>query len=370
MRTTRKPAAGGAPPVEPLGDAAFIDAPEDELLQAIGELGESQGVCRIYRQRRGALRPVYVTDIPAHEFTLPYLQQHCGGGLYIVKVLDGNRRHFKQATVEVEGPEVTPGPGPAPSPSMAVTAAPSPLEMMLGELTKSSQAIAAALLQRPAPPDEATIRSRLLEEMKAMREAMGGASALDPTKIVDVLKTGIDLAKDSAGGGEAAGGYGPIIMRAVEILGPQVAELLTAAAGRAAQAPARLPIAPPERGAPPEAREVSPTPAPPASSEVDPVKLQEHIERKLMQTWVPKLVQMAADERDPVLYADLIIDQVPRATVDRLLEGDLIERLAEFDGRVRIHAQWFRDLGQAVREGLSTDVPQPGGPAAADSAPS
>lgn len=85
-----------------------------------------------------------------------------------------------------------------------------------------------------------------------------------------------------------------------------------------------------------------------------------------LKTAVAFLVERAQQDSDPVLYADLILDNVPPAMLRAVLgqgtdPGPVVERLASLDPRVKESAQWFRDLGAAVLEGLNGNARAPGG---------
>jgi hypothetical protein len=347
MKPAKKPPA---PPADlPAGLEEFEDT-GDGLSAVLEQLGEGQGIVKIDRLRPDGRRPEFVAEVSAHEFSLAEIQQRFGGGEFVVTVLDSARKYRGRKTVSIAQPVASASPAPA------AQAAPQqqPLERIFEKLAEQQQQLLATLAQRPQV-DEATVRARVLEELRAFREVSGAASPIGPDKILDVLKTGVELARANAGGGDAAG-WPDIVIKAIETLGPQVAELLSALKDRHAPASPR-----PAMGA-----SVPPVPAAPALSQGGDMNATQ--ETQLLRQYLPTLIALAADNRDPALYADLILDQVPEPILRRYLEGDLVSRLATIDARVRQHAEWFRDLGAAVKEGFAPDAAQPGNASAPDGA--
>lgn len=312
---------------------------DDEFMQALAELdGASGAVVRVSKVREGR-RPEYVGVLSAADFSLQVIQDRYGGGEYTLTVLDGARRYRKQATVAIAQP-LKP---------LNAPAEPSQLDKLASTIQasmKQTQDVLTLLLTRgqvaSAPAaDPQQMRTQLLQDLALMKGLLsGGQQGLAPDKMVDLIKTGMDIA-DKAGGGGAD--LLSVVGKAVETLGEPLAELIRQRAMIPAGQPAAasLPVA----GAPRPAVQLKPKPQGGVMN---------------MQQAVAYLVGKAAAGSDPGLYADLIVDNVPAAILEPIVSGDVVAQLSQIDPRVADHAEWFRDLGRMLSEALSPDDAGPG----------
>lgn len=329
----RRPAVDGDDD-DDLGAGAGFDpaVDDDEFMQALAELdGASGAVVRVSKVREGR-RPEYVGVLSAADFSLQVIQDRYGGGEYTLTVLDGARRYRKQATVAIAQP-LKP---------LNAPAEPSQLDKLAATIQasmKQTQDVLTLLLTRgqvaSAPAaDPQQMRTQLLQDLALMKGLLSGEQqGLAPDKMVDLIKTGMDIA-DKAGGGGAD--LLSVVGKAVETLGEPLAELIRQRAMIPAgqPAPASLPVA----GAPRPA-----------------VQSKPKVLVMNMQQAVGFLVDCAAGGSDPGLYADLILDKVPAAILAPIVAGDVVAQLSQIDARVAGHAEWFRDLGRMLSEALSSD---------------
>ncbi len=367
--TARAPAETPAPAGVVVSEEDYIDPVQDLLDRLQG----GSGYVKIEKARPNGGRPEYVTEVAPEQFSEADLQARFGGGDYVVTVLDSTRRYRGQARIAIAGLPGAPAHQPAAAPS-----APSGFEALLAELIKSNQQIAAALITSRSAADGGD-RSRLLADFKLIRDILGPQGQSGAAEgFIAALRQGIELARDSAAaGGGDGGGMTAVLFKALDTLGPSLAELVTALK-RPSQAPAAAlpaPAMPGERGDPALAER----PGPRTASDVTAAQTiagaatvregEMGIEQAMLREWLPKLIDRAVAQSDPLIYADLILDQVPPFMLKRMLpdnDAELLERLAAVDARVNSHAQWFRELGAAVRSGL-VDVAPVSGPTPAES---
>lgn len=320
----------------------------EDLGRVLSELGgSSNAVVKVERIRDGK-RAEFVDEFPAASFSLKELQQAYGGGEYMLHGLDAKRQFKFRRQVAI----ATPLQGAAAA-VPAVNALDKLADVMRQGFEQQQALLREVLTARPGVPatDPVAARREILQDLALMKEIMGGGQqqTMGPDKLLEVMKLGMDVAKDAAGGGE---GWEAIVSKAIDTMGPSIAEAMAsrqtsvppAAIGQPAGAPPRLPAQPA-----------------PAS--------QQPKRGGSMKEYVGFLVERAAEESDPGLYADLILDAVPEAMLKSIKvmldSGDPVARLALIDPRVHQHAQWFRELGAVLVEALSGDAVKPGSEAPA-----
>jgi hypothetical protein len=325
-------------------DGMGEDSAPDALASALAELEDSGGggVVRVERLRDGK-RPEFCGEIDVRGFSLLAVQERFGGGEFLLRVLNAKRQYRTQTTVAIAQPLKAPE-------------APGALDK-IATLLSEQQKILSLLVAHGlgGNPGAGQTRAQVLEELKTMREILGGgASPVGPEKILEVLRSGIELARETQGG-EGDGMYG-VIAKAIEVLGPQIGRVLDAAA-HSAPGPAS-----PELARPPALAAAQPERALPVNSPLGAKR-----DRQL-RLYIAFLLQAAALGETPENFVGLVLDSVPEEVIREFLtEGDPVEKLAAFDARVRDKAEWFRALGVLLQEELP-NAPGPGGAPAADGA--
>ncbi len=329
-------------PDPPDDDDVLETGAVDELSQVLGELESSgSGTVKVERLREGK-RPEFVGELSPSGFSLGLLQDRFGGGEYALTVLDGARRYVKRATVSVAAPLKTLVPAVAES---------SAIDKLAEAMEKQSQMIGLLVMQgrqasAPAPAvDPQAMRRQFLEEMQLMKGILGGGGqSVGPDKVLELVMKGMEIAKETAGG---KGGWEDVAFKALDTFGEPLSLLMQSTAANA----------PPVTNVPGAAPALAGTQPAPQPSKVN-----------SMLQYLDFLVKKAAVGSDPTLYAELVLDNVPEHLVRQFLaEGDPVAKLARFDSRVSLHAQWFRDLGKACTEALNADDAGAGSsPTAAD----
>lgn len=305
--------------------------------------GEQQGYCATYN---------------AGDLSLDNIRDQFGGGKYRIRVTDSAGKYVTMRTVEIVSlpkPTAAPAQQQAASPDLQgmVTALAAALKPQGGGM--DIQALMLAMMNNQAEMLKAIATGRPQESLKLtdiltlMNASNKGGGASDA---VATLLQGVKLGKEFAGGET---GMLDVAREGLGVLSTLITrEQDTTATPAQLAAPARTSAG---NGA-------ASTPKP--NNAGDPMfqKLQ------WLRAQIAGLVNQAARGKDPELYAEVLIDNLPGFfTADEIMaklqEPNAVEQLAMLDGRVRQHAEWFEHFRQAAIELLTpedTQPPLPGGP--------
>ncbi len=315
------------------GDGEQLEG--DELSTVLGELGgSSNAVVKVERLREGR-RVEFVDEYSAAGFSLKLLQEQYGGGDYQLTGRAGGRFVFRR-TVSIAQP-LKPAAPPAPAPSSELAQ----LAAMMQKGFEQQQQLLAMLVGGGANSADKT-RAQVLEELKAMREVfgMGGAqqsAAMGPAQVVEIMKLGMEL-KGKAEGGEA--GLTDVLLKAMETFGEPLAKVIEHA--QTQPAPAAVPAIP--------------APARPPI-ERQPTVTTQGKQQNPFAPYIGQLLMQAQLGTDPAGVADFIGDRLSEEQELQLRQflaaGDPVQKLMQFDPRVGPHAEWFRVLGEELRDLLS-----------------
>lgn len=190
-----------------------------------------------------------------------------------------------------------------------------------------------------------------MDMMKSMSEVMRNLQPSAPvapasagsgfSEAFSIFKQGVEMGQ-AASGGEGLG-YLPVI----EKLAPPVVEALNRLT--ASRAPVQHPVvAKVEQSNGGQPLKV-PTPSTP---------------EQYVQSYLPRILGLAAAKRDPQLYADLVLDQVPveaRDSVYGYLDAlsnrpDAIVYLSSLHPGVKEHEAWFAEFLTAIRETFAEET--------------
>lgn len=212
------------------------------------------------------------------------------------------------------------------------------------------------LMNRPQP--EGPKLTDILALINASKDNNAGKS--DPT---EVLLKGLQLGRELAGGGGETGML-DVAKTGLEALMPLIQQ------GRQPQ-PANAPAAPAVRRLP--APDAPALVRPPATSAQPGAGTQpgEGEEVKALQQlkWITAqlniLVNHAAREKNPELYAEVMLDNLPTfITLEDIAQhigaDDALDKLASIDSRVQQFRPWFEEFRKAVQAFLSDDGEEEG----------
>jgi hypothetical protein len=300
------------------GDAA-ADAPDE--FAALQELAVSGATARLYRVVNGKYE--YLETIGADEISPEWVKATHGGGSYQARGRGANGEMSKTVTFRIAGaPKIA-----LDAPAAAAAAQPGPAlsstERLLTELLAELRAGARAAPAPPPDPIATTVAmmtavATMMKELKPESSAAAGLSVKDA---LELMNQGIQIGQ----GREPAesGGGGTALLASVI---PQLVELARERHGQQVALPA-------------------PNPQPqPGAVTVSPSPLQK------LGAMVPALIQYAQQNRDPFVYASVLIDEHPadiaqlRAAVDAHGLDTVFNQLLAHFPAISQHREWFTDL--------------------------
>lgn len=192
-----------------------------------------------------------------------------------------------------------------------------------------TQGIAAAMPKPQPAPDPLQMLTGLAGVLRAImpQPAATPAPAAPQMNPVEMLKLGIDLARDNSGGGDV-----DPMTRLIEKFAPLFAQTLVAPPAPQAQQP-QLPAPNPQQPETPEMLEQ-------AKAKAAAFALKQGL---------AQLVEKAARNADPELYADFVADNVDDATLAQFLDNpQWFEYLAQFNADILKYREWFTRLRDAL----------------------
>jgi len=183
--------------------------------------------------------------------------------------------------------------------------------------------------------DPSTIRNNLLTDMKLMKELFGGGgqeSSLGAEKVLDLLKTGIEFGKEA---GSSETGIFDVLVKSMDTFGKPVAAALESAE--------RLKL---QQGTQQNGTVKNNT----AISD----KQKNDTTQSAFSNHIKFLVGQAETGGDPLLWADVVIDQVPEDELVTFLQRkDWLEVLGKLDNKVLMYREWFEALGAELKQQLN-----------------
>lgn len=316
------------------------DAAEQE--QAIQDEfgGDDAGevTIRIFRRNkeRSGQMPYLFTCSPADFPIMDRIRDNFGSGAYQARVYKGGRiRKLLNYEIEIAAKGAAPA---APAQDLAG---------VISAALERSAATTTALLEKvlaggaSAAPSRADALKEVKEMLALMREMAPApaAAGLTPQEAIGLITQGVKLATDLGGGERGPTGLMDIVSKLLD--SPLITKLLESTPNiPALTAPQPMPAAPATGG------QGETTPAPAAA------EAQQHAAAQLVQ-YVGFLVQKAASDGDIVLYADFVMDNVPREILAPLVDGpDAMATLKGINPQVGQYEPWFQLLIDEIRAAL------------------
>jgi hypothetical protein len=189
------------------------------------------------------------------------------------------------------------------------------------------------------PPSQIETMTLMIGLMKSMKDfsspQIPQAPAFDPEKMFDLFLKGMEMGRDSGGGGET----GLMDLAKELIKSPLLGQLAQAATTPQLSPPKmeqpKLPVQLPIKLNPQAQSEIKPQPPTQGENMTNPV----------IKHYLNMLIQKAENDSDPVLYAEFILDNAPQSMVEEnIMREDLIEYASSIDPRVKQHEKWFTEL--------------------------
>lgn len=311
---------------EPTASADAADEPLDAAIaRVLAELGgAADASINVYAIRPGSRAGEFVDSFPADAFAgeasfLKRIRDEFGPGEYRIQLRDGTKFLVNRLV------RIAPARERARAEPEGITA----LGAVLAEHAKRTEELLRQMLAaRAHESDQALLnRFKLMREVFAPAGARGGGGA----DAIAVFLQGLSLGRSLEP--QSGAGTSDVLLETVRTFGPELVRAVRLQ-GAAAKPPAK-----PGPGAIARAEPGAAAGGPQVTPQV----------KKLLAT----LIEAAARDADPELYAALVLDQVGLEDVRRLFAaGDPVALLASFDPRVAQHAEWFAELRAALEASL------------------
>jgi hypothetical protein len=298
-------------------------------------------------------RTAFCNNYSRESLSLDAIRETFGGGTYRITAYGQGSRYAGSKTVTIADlPKPPQSPGGVAGLDLAafareLRANPSDgtqtvMPMML-EMMRQNAELLRAIITRPEPkvPPAPTT----LEILQLVKEMNSAAPKSTEGSAVELLLKGIELGKEftGVGGEDSILGLGG---KAIDMLKPLIEK-------QAVAAPTRVQ---PERIALPQSSPAVPVQSP--TQEVDPMLRQ----LNWLRTQTAALCQKAAQGKDPELYAEVLLDNLPVfITPDeiyrRLSEPNAVDQLAQLNPTVLNHRAWFESFRASILEFLKPEEP-------------
>lgn len=322
---------------------------EDRLNSVLSEVGSSggNGVISIWKlsEQNKEWEFVAKRDVAGFENEgLPFLAREFGPGSYELRIYNSSKKiHARPKVVISKAAALY-----AQADRVAEPSGGSDITQLgkimiegfgkLGELIVSQRAA-------PAPQES---RSAFLAEMLQMKQLFAGdARGSDP---LDMFSKMLPIFKSMAPGAEPENPLISVMDRFMPIIGEAYASAKANAAAAPAipATPSTQPVRQIQAGAP-----VNAAPAhPPTPEQIGASQMSLALKMQLAY-----LCSQAKRDSDPAPFAAIIVGDVPREALDKLLNSaNWLDELAKFEPKVKQHAEWFEELKEAVEDQLNPDL--------------
>ena len=322
--------------------SSIVDDIDAQLSSITSELGadklDVKFTVKVYRVVENKAELAWLFDCtPAELPILQKLRDEYDGGRFECRVYKNNRI-YKRVKVVVESPKKP----------VATQLVKNDMAEMLKEMGRQQQEnfnmLKDTVLQmvgKPStpPPSQIETMTLMIGLMKSMKDfaspQIPQAPAFDPEKMFDLFLKGMEMGRDSGGGGET----GLMDLAKELIKSPLLGQLAQAATTPQLPPPKmeqpKLPVQLPIKLNPQAQSEIKPQPPTQGENMTNPA----------IKYYLNMLIQKAENDSDPVLYAEFILDNAPQSMVEEnIMREDLIEYASSIDPRVKQHEKWFTEL--------------------------
>jgi hypothetical protein len=324
---------------------------DTDLETLMAEIGPQTKKVSLYRQDdKSATKWHYLTKQDVSEFTMETVKQEFGGGNYKARFIDERGVYITQFLFSIDPrfkPQLISSTSFSVPPGVSITGDPSGL----GEIRETLKQITLILAQLSQKKEVdplsgmeklvAIITPLIQREPSHTPEASAGVE-----KYIDMFTKGMEM-------GQAMNGdsYLPVVEKMGMPLLNMLGELVKNGKGVQAKVAQAVPT---NVQVPKEKPQTVPaTPGTPNTLE------------RYLQFYIPQLIALAKQDKDPALYADLMLDQIPEQFLSTLhqllLQPTLIEQLVGVHPEIKNYEQWFKDFIQFATEGLTPEAAQEAG---------
>jgi hypothetical protein len=322
-------------------------APGDPNIdQFMAELGDSaKAVALTIQDEKDKTRWSYLARIPLDDFSLEVVKEQYGGGRYRGRILDEDNHYMKHGhfSFAIDGrfkrpvpdlPETSPPVVPFPAPASATES--TALGEMKEVVRQQGEAMIRLMEKISTQPDPLTM---VLKVAEVMKPAAQSSPSMDLAGMFGLFSTiftkGMELAQNSSG----EGGYIPVLKE----LGGPLLGMLTERLQKGETALEK-------------ARVSGLVAVPPPKPTLD----------GFVKIYMPQLLTLARMGKDPELYADVMLDQIPEIWLEELVgrvnQPDFVDKLKALYPDVGPFEGWFKKLAEYIRVEFAPDAgAEPGG---------
>ena len=321
---------------------------DDELSKVDALVSEFRGVddtsLSVFRQGVGKNNLAFLFSSTPDDMGGSDIMEKCrdeyGGGDFRMHVRD-NAGLVRNVGFSVEAPKEKPEPekseGLGIAELMTIMQTSNDKMMMMFQSTMAAMAEAFKGQQNNQPAfDPIAAQTAIIQSVATLK---GLTEDKKPSKDpIDMLVQGVTLAKEIAGkDGET--NSSDILLEAIK----QFAPTITTAASQAGAGNPQIPGAPQPPGDP--------------QAEADAAReVQMNMQKMVIKGQVDFLVNCAKANKDPELYAELLLDQVgPDMAVSFVNQPDAMEKLAAINTEVLQYRIWFEELKRHILEMTAED---------------
>ncbi|RJP44496.1 hypothetical protein C4587_01795 [Candidatus Parcubacteria bacterium] len=320
---------------------------DEQITQILGEFGGSENekeiLLKVYKVLPGRGKMGWLFDIVPAE--LPVMNRlrdepSYGSGDYAIRVLVNNvLKKILRFTIIAPAPKAD---AERPNDLTAVLRAMSENQARMFEQLQSVMTKQGSGLSN---------MTETLTLMKTMREVFappqGAGGFKETVETIAMLK---DLLPESGGGGSNIWDVAKSLLSS-----PLVGNLAEAVAAARANTPMPQRL-PPGHQLPPGT--VIPQQSQFQQPEIQPMGATSTIQEHVIRQQIVMLVGKAKQNKDPDLYADLILDNVPpEVIVQQLLQPDSLERVFQMVPEARNFQDWFQELQKSLAESINELYP-------------
>lgn len=316
----------------------------------LGEFPGDGGRIQIYRQVKGQARPAFVDSIEADCFSLNELQARCGGGDYVLRLVNAQNKYMKQTRVSVEQPPAKKEEAPQPQQATGIGDLVQLMAAMAAQSDARMEKMLAAMAQMnsgAASKDEA--EEKAINRIIQIREAFAPPSQnqMQLGEMMAGVASMLDFAEklrpaQSAPGASTA----DVLLGTLQTFGPAIAQAV--AKSQAA------PVAPPKTL--PQTRPVAPQEQTTIQKESDMPAYFSPIERMILNGQKADIISAAEEGANPKEMAEFIAQNAPAVTLEKLIQKQCIEELLKAIPELDKYQNWLVYMQQELKKLLTEEI--------------
>lgn len=329
---------------------------DDELDEILADSPQNEACIELSRINAQGGRPAFLEDMMPSAFSYGYVTKTYGGGRYMAKAKYANGDK-KKMFFEIEGDPfpvrrkyVATNPDAPVLPNMPRSIETETLQPVRADGV-GLEGMLASLMSQMMRQAQST-ETQILEKMKMYKELFGNNQ---PTKeapldqLLSMFQKGVELAGKGGGGGDE--NFWISIAREVKDPLMKLAETVHSAVTVGRQPTQINPPNGPAASPPNQGGGAIQPGAQPAPQPGDPMLALMPIIKQIM----PNLVNAAAKNLDPELYAGFVIDQTPETAYsgfrEWLMKPGCLDQLAFLEPGVRFQRDWWEELrGELLKQ--------------------